>query len=81
MLITLYGSGLLRIKGLLNVKEIDRPLVIHGVQHVFHPPVRLEAWPDGDRRSKLVFITRDLEPEMFEHTLRAFNEDSSDPLA
>ena len=81
MLITLYGSGLLRIKGLLNVKEIDRPLVIHGVQHVFHPPVRLETWPDSDRRSKLVFITRDLEPEMFEHTLRAFNEDSSDPLS
>ena len=81
MLITLYGAGLLRIKGILNVQQFDRPLVIHGVQHVFHPPVQLEAWPDDDRTSKLVFITRDLEPEMFEHTLKAFNEDSSDPLA
>ncbi len=80
MLITLYGANILRIKGLLNVAEIDEPLVIHGVQHVFHPPVRLEAWPDSDRRSRLVFITRDLDQEMFEHTLRAFNEDDSTPL-
>ncbi len=75
MLITLYGGGILRIKGILNVAEFDRPLVIHGVQHVFHPPVQLEAWPDADRRSRLVFITRDLDPEMFEHTLKAFNDD------
>jgi G3E family GTPase len=81
MLITLYGSGLLRIKGILNIEEFERPLVIHGVQHVFHPPVQLEAWPDDDRRSRIVFITHGLEREMFEHTLRAFNEDSADPLA
>ena len=80
MLITLYGSGLLRIKGLLNIAEFERPLVIHGVQHVFHPPVQLEAWPDDDHRSRLVFITRDLEEEMFIHTLKAFNEDSASPL-
>ena len=81
MLITLYGSGLLRIKGILNVEGFERPLVIHGVQHVFHPPVQLEAWPDDDHRSRIVFITHGLEQEMFEHTLRAFNEDSADPLA
>ncbi len=81
MLITLYGSGILRIKGVLNVAGADEPIVIHGVQHVFHPPVRLEAWPDADRRSRIVFIVRDLQPEMFEHTLKAFNEDSSAPVA
>ena len=81
MLITLYGGNILRIKGLLNVDAVEQPIVIHGVQHVFHPPVRLEAWPDEDRRSRIVFIVRDLKPEMFEHTLKAFNEDSASPLA
>ena len=81
MLITLYGGGLLRIKGILNVEQFDLPLVVHGVQHLFHPPVQLEAWPDDDRRSRLVFITRDLDPELFEHTLKAFNEDEAAPPA
>ncbi len=80
MLTTLYGSDILRIKGLLNVAGEDLPLAIHGVQHVFHPPVRLDAWPDADRSSRLVFIVRDLEQEMFENTLKAFNEDSASPL-
>ena len=34
------------------------PVVIHGVHHVFHPPVALAEWPDADRRSRIVFITR-----------------------
>lgn len=80
MLITLYGADILRIKGLLNVDGVDDPIVIHGVQHVFHPPARLEAWPDDSRQSRLVFIVRDLKPEMFEHTLKAFNEDSAAPV-
>lgn len=73
MLITFHGAAILRIKGLLRVEGIDQPVAIHGVQHVFHPPVRLDAWPeDGPRRSQLVFIVRDLDPEMFDHTLHAF---------
>lgn len=80
MLITLYGGNILRIKGMLNVDGIDQPIVIHGVQHVFHPPVRLADWPDESRDSRIVFIVRDLKPEMFEHTLKAFNEDSSSPI-
>ena len=54
---------------------MDRPVVIHGVQHIFHPPALLEAWPDDDRCSQLVFITRDLERETFEQTLSAFTGD------
>ncbi len=73
MLVSLYGRDILRIKGLLNVVGQDRPVVIHGVQHVFHPPVELEAWPDRDRRSQLVFIVKDLSPKVFEDTLTAFN--------
>jgi len=81
MLITLYGANILRIKGILKVAGVEEPIVIHGVQHVFHPPARLAAWPDDERASRIVFIVRDLKPEMFEHTLKAFNEDSSAPLA
>ena len=54
-------TDLLRMKGILNVKDTDKPVVIHGVQHVFHPPATLDAWPEGDdRKSRVVFITRDI---------------------
>jgi G3E family GTPase len=43
------------------------------VQHVVHPPVHLDAWPDGDRRSRLVFIGLGLEREALERSLAAFN--------
>jgi G3E family GTPase len=75
MVIAAYGANLLRVKGLLDVAGSARPLVIHGVQHVFHPPVALESWPDGERRTRLVFITRDLDPAEFARTLAAFNEE------
>ncbi len=53
------GADLLRLKGLVNILESpDRPAVIHGVQHVFHPPSWLARWPSDDRRSRIVFITR-----------------------
>ncbi|MDH3594792.1 MAG: GTP-binding protein [Rhodospirillales bacterium] len=75
MLVACYGADILRLKGILNVADMDRPLVVHGVQHLFHPPVPLERWPDGDRSSRLVFITRDLDRATFERTLREFTED------
>ena len=52
------GADLLRVKGILNLREEPTPVVIHGVHHVFHPPVALREWPDADRRSRIVFITR-----------------------
>jgi G3E family GTPase len=48
------------------------PVVIHGVQHIFHPPLELPAWPTDDRRSKMVFITRDIARETIEASLAAF---------
>ena len=60
LLLANRGEQLLRIKGLLNVAGCAKPVVIHGVQHVFYPPAELEDWPDSDRRSRIVFITRDL---------------------
>jgi G3E family GTPase len=59
-LIAAHGEQLLRIKGLLCVADEPNPVVVHGVQHLLHPPVALGEWPDADRRSRLVFITRRL---------------------
>jgi G3E family GTPase len=66
-----HGAKLLRIKGIVKLAEMpDTPVVVHGVQHVFHPTARLDNWPDDDHRSRLVFITRDLP----EHTVRELFE-------
>ncbi|BBE73102.1 CobW family GTP-binding protein [Oharaeibacter diazotrophicus] len=60
-----HGPKLLRMKGIVQLAEDpERPVVVHAVQEVLHPPARLERWPDGDRRTRLVFVTRDL-PEAF----------------
>ena len=59
-LVALRGPDLLRIKGLLNLKGSKGPVVFQAVQHLIHPPVELSAWPDKDRSSRLVFITRDV---------------------
>jgi G3E family GTPase len=68
-----YGAKLLRMKGIVNIAEMpETPLVVHGVQHVFHPPARLERWPDEDRRTRLVFITRDLPEEVVRELFDAF---------
>jgi len=59
-----FGEHLLRTKGILYVKEEpERPAVIQGVQHVFFPVTWLERWPDGERMTRLVFITQHLAPE------------------
>jgi G3E family GTPase len=50
----------------------DQPLVVHGVQHLFHPPARLERWPDHDHRTRLVFIIRDTEPRAIRGLFDAF---------
>ncbi|HEX6064172.1 MAG TPA: GTP-binding protein [Longimicrobiales bacterium] len=67
MLAALRGARLLRVKGLLNVD--GTPVAIHAVQTLIHEPVTLERWPDEDRRSRLVFITRDMSREEIERTL------------
>jgi G3E family GTPase len=59
-LASLKGPDLLRVKGIVNVAGRAGPVVIHGVQHVFHPPVELKSWPDQDRRTRIVFITRNI---------------------
>lgn len=68
-----HGSKLLRLKGLVALAEApDTPLLVHAVQQILHPPVLLPAWPDADRRSRLVLIVKDLEEEMVARLWTAF---------
>jgi G3E family GTPase len=68
------GADLLRLKGIVNVLESpDRPAVIHGVQHVFHPPSWLARWPSDNRRSRIVFITRGVPRAWVEALLEALD--------
>jgi G3E family GTPase len=71
MLAGLRGRDLLRVKGLLNVE--GRPVVIHVVQTIIHEPLTLERWPDEDRRSRIVFIARNIERQRIERTLDALS--------
>ena len=59
-LIALRGPDILRIKGIVHVTGIPYPFAFHGVQHIFHPPVGLPHWPEGDRKSRIVVIGRDI---------------------
>ena len=74
LLTTYRGDDILRIKGMLNVAESETPIVVHGVQHMFHPPVQLDEWPDDDHRSRIVFITRGLGREVVENMLTALTQ-------
>lgn len=73
LLLLIRGANFLRVKGIINVAELDEPVVIHGVQHIFHPPVTLDEWPSEDRRSRIVFITRDIEESVLRDTLRVLS--------
>ncbi|MER1967577.1 GTP-binding protein [Castellaniella sp. GW247-6E4] len=56
MLLHCHGVRILRVKGILNIQGSDLPTVVHGVQHLVHPPSHLQSWPSADRRSRLVLI-------------------------
>ncbi|MSO69630.1 MAG: GTP-binding protein [Alphaproteobacteria bacterium] len=73
MLLHTHGQNVLRVKGILNVAGVDTPVVINGVQHIVHPPFHLAAWPDDDRRSRIVFIVRDLTQARILDSLALFN--------
>ena len=60
LLMSQMGENILRIKGILNINGEKRPAVIHGVQHIFHPLEWLEKWPTKDKKSRLVFITKNI---------------------
>ncbi|MDB5805115.1 MAG: hypothetical protein JWN73_2437 [Betaproteobacteria bacterium] len=66
LLTSLRGPDLLRVKGLVNISGEIGPVVVQGAQHLFHPPVALAAWPSDDRRSRIVFITRNIPKQAVE---------------
>lgn len=73
MLRKVHGKHLLRLKGIVCLSdEPDRPVIVHGVQHVFHPPVRLAQWPDTDHSTRLVCILHDLAPDHVQGLWNAF---------
>lgn len=75
LLTSYHGPNLLRMKGIIKVSDNpQRPVVLHGVQHVLHPPTRLESWPDGKEQSRLVFIVKDIEKTAIEELFRAFTD-------
>jgi G3E family GTPase len=74
MLLNRHGDKILRVKGILNLIGEKRPVAVHGVQRLVHPPVHMKRWPDKDRRSKIVFIVQDLDPALIRRSLVAFNQ-------
>lgn len=81
MLLNRHGANVLRIKGVLNLVGVAAPVAVHGVQHLVHPPTHMRAWPDADRRSRIVFIVKDIAQEDIERSLRAFNGLAEDTKA
>lgn len=77
LLLHRHGDRVLRVKGLLDAGGGRGPLLLEGVQHVVHAPRHLAAWPDADRRSRLVVIARDLDPARIEESLAAFQAAAS----
>lgn len=73
MLASFRADNLLRFKAIVNLRDEPQPTVLHGVQHVLYPEVKLDAWPDDDRRSRFVFIVRDLDPEFVAKLLADFS--------
>ena len=69
LLTTLRGPDLLRVKGIVNVD--GNPVVVQGVQHIFHDPVELDRWPSTDTGTRLVFITRHIEAATIRNLLSA----------
>lgn len=68
-LIALRGANILRLKGIVHIKDVPTPFVFHGVQHIFEPPVPLESWPKGDTSSRVVIIARDMPKSDLEESL------------
>lgn len=72
MLLRCHGERILRVKGVLEIEDMDLPIAIHGVQHCLHPPTHLPARPAGMTGSRLVFITRGLDVARLERSFQAF---------
>jgi G3E family GTPase len=73
------GPDLLRFKGIVNVAGMPGPMVLHGVQHVIYPPVALKTWPSSDRRTRMVFITYDIDEQTLRSSLDQLTQEATAP--
>ncbi len=70
------------MKGIVNVvEEPDRPAVIHGVQHVYHAPVWLARWPSADKRTRMVFIGRNIRESWVRALIDLIDAEVADEIA
>jgi G3E family GTPase len=60
------------MKGIVNVD--GKPVLVQGVQHIFHPPVNLNDWPSDDLNTRLVFITRNISTETINTLFKTVRE-------
>ncbi len=68
-----YGAKILRIKAIIALHDDpNRPLVLHGIQTFFHPPIRLSEWPKGIIQTRFVIIADNVEKEAIEKLFNAF---------
>jgi len=72
MLLNRHGERVLRVKGILNLSGEERPVAVHGVQHLVHTPVHMDRWPSEDRASRLVFILDGLDGALLKRSFEAF---------
>jgi G3E family GTPase len=72
MLLNRHGERVLRVKGILNLSGEERPVAVHGVQHLVHTPVHMDRWPSEDRTSRLVFILDGLDGALLKRSFEAF---------
>ncbi|MFL9911401.1 CobW family GTP-binding protein [Paraburkholderia sp. RL17-337-BIB-A] len=79
LLLNRHGDKILRVKGLLSIVGCAQPVVLHAVQHVVHPVLHLDAWPDAQRRSTLVFITEGLARDRVEASYARFRQRLEEP--
>lgn len=80
MLLNRHGERVLRVKGILNIAGEERPVAIHGVQHLVHTPVHMADWPSDDRCSHIVFIVDGLDPSLLKRSFEAFVLAASDDV-
>jgi G3E family GTPase len=73
MLLNRHGDRILRVKGILALAGEERPVAVHGVQHLVHAPTHLSHWPSEDHRSRVVFIVEGIEPELIRRSFSVFN--------
>src|SRR5260370_41164841 len=73
MVLKRHGERIRRDKGILALAREERPIAVHGVQHLVHAPTNLSRWPSEDHRSRLVFIVQGIEPDVIRRSFSIFN--------